>query len=312
MRLIFKNNNFKYYTTMYGKYKRRNPRARKSGGVRAPKKTVKKAIRTAKRASFARAVTSVINRKAESKVVNYFVEDKPLYNVLSADWDTSVLNLLPQTSGTSVTCYTVSQGELDGQRIGCQIMPVSLKVSGVIRCNPAYDATVNYNPAPLRVTMWLVKLRKHLTDSVSDLETIVQNTFFENGSTSIGMVGTNLDIIREVNNSQIDVLFKRTFKVGMGNYVSAFAVNSPNNINNQYNNNDFNMSTMFKINLSKYLPKKLVFNDGTDTPTSARKMWCMFTVQRADSNIPLTSAGSTTGPIPAFVDFSAQFEYKDY
>lgn len=297
---------------MYGKYKRRNPRARKSGGVRAPKKTVKKAIRTAKRASFARAVTSVINRKAESKVVNYFVEDKPLYNVLSADWDTSVLNLLPQTSGASVTCYTIGQGELQGQRVGNQIQPVALKLSGVIRCNPGFDNTTNYNAAPLRVTMWLVKLRKHLTDSVSELETIVQNTFFENGSTSIGMVGSNLDIIREVNTSQIDVLFKRTFKVGMGNYTSAFAINSANNINQQFNNNDFSMSQMFKINLSKYLPKKLVFNDGTDTPTSARKMWLMFTVARADSNIPLTSTGSTTGPIPAYIDINAQFEYKDY
>ena len=158
----------------------------------------------------------------------------------------------------------------------------------------------------------LVKLRKHLTDSVSDLESIVQNTFFENGSSSIGMVGSNLDIIREVNKSQIDVLFKRTFKVGMGNYISGFAVNSPNNAATQFNNNDFSMSTMFRVNLSKYLPKKLVFNDGTDTPTSCRKMWLMFTVARADSGIPLTSGGSTTGPIPAFIDLNAQFEYKDF
>lgn len=273
---------------------------------------IRKAVRRAKKQMFTRAVTSVINRKAETKVVNYFVEDKPLYNVLSADWDTSVINLLPQTSGSSTTCYTVSQNELQGGRTGNQILPHRLKLSGVIRCNSQFDSVQNYNACPLRVTMWLVKLRKHLTDGVSDLDTIVQNTFFENGSTSIGMVGSNLDIIREVNKSQIDVLYKRTFKVGMGNYVSAFTTNSANNNNQQYNNNDFSMSQMFKINLTKYLPKKLIFNDGTDTPSSARKLWLMFTVARADSNIPLTSTGSTTGPIPAYIDINAQFEYKDY
>lgn len=295
----------------YGKYKRRNYRPRKSSSGGTTKKVIKKAVRSAKRKQFARAVTSVMYKKAESKVVNYFVEDKPLYNILSADWDGSVVNLLPQVAGSSATCYTITQGDTQGQRVGNQILPVSLKLSGVIRCNPSFDTTTNYNPCPLRVTMWLVKLRKHLTDSIADLDNIVNNSFFENGSTAIGMVGSNLDIIREVNKSQIDVVYKRTFKVGMGNYISGFAVANANNANNQFNNNDFSMSTMFKANLSKYLPKKLVFNDGTDTPTSARKMWLMFTVARADSNIPLTSGGSTTGPIPAYIDINAQFEYKD-
>lgn len=296
----------------YGKYKRRNYRPRKSSSGGTTKKVIKKAVRTAKRKQFTRAVNSVIMKKAETKMVNYFIEKKNIVNILSADWDGTVLNVLPQISGSSPTCYTISQGDAQGQRTGNQILPIRLKLSGVVRCNQQFENTLNYNPCPIRVTMWLVKLRKHLTDSTGELESIVQNNFFQNGNTAIGMNGTNLDIIREPNTSVVDILFKRTFKLGMGNYISGFATGNPANVNQQYNNNDFNMSQMFKINLSKYLPKKLIFNDGSDTPTSARKMWLMFTVARADSTIPITSTGSTTGPVPAYVDLTAQFEYKDF
>lgn len=297
---------------MNGKFiKRGVKRPYRASGRRTTKKVVKKAIRSAYNKQFARRVKSVVSRISETKCVNYSFASKPCYNVSSADWAGSVLNLLPESAGSSHTCYTVNQGNLQGERIGNEIRPVKCVVSGVVRCNSFYDPTQNYNACPLRVTLWLVKLKNHLTDSVTNLEQVVDNTFFQLGDISSGFAGSTIDLTRTPNKDQVVVLMKRSFYVGMGNYNSAFAVNSPNNGQQQYNQDGATMSRMFRIDVSKYLPKKLIFNDGTDTPSNARKMWFMVTTQRADGGISQTSTGSFTGPIPAYIDISSDFQYKD-
>lgn len=297
---------------MYGKYKNRKRRAPVRRSVKSVRRVYKKAITAVKKRRFAKAVKRVINKAAETKVVNFYGPNRGVLNVRSANWDSQILNLLPQASGTTGVMYTIAQGDLQSDRNGNQVQPTGLYISGVIRTNTGYNESSNYNPCPLRVCLWVVKMKPHLNDDIATLEGVVGNSFFENGSTSIGMDGTNMDLVRIPNKSQVTVLYKRVFKVGMGNYVSAFATNGPNNVNQQFNNNDSSVSQMFKINLSKYLPKKLVYNDGTNVPTNTRKMWLFYTCHRVDNTIPVTNFGVETGPIPAYVDLQAQLSYKDY
>lgn len=285
--------------------------ARKRTGTRKAKTAIRKAVRKVSTRIFNQRVKRVLYRNSETKIVNYSVLSKPIYNVASADWSGSVMNLLPQTAGSAVTMYTISQGDTQGGREGNYISPVSLVLTGVIRANIQYDTNLNYNPCPLRVTMWVVSVPKHLTDSVGELESIVDNTFFQNGSVAVGFTGTTVDLTRTPNREQIRVHKKRTFLVGAGNYVSAFATGSAANVNQQYNNNDASLSRMFRINLSKSLPKRLSFNDGTDTPSNVRKMYIFFTTSRVDGTVSATSGGSFTGPIPAYVDMGCQLTYKD-
>lgn len=279
---------------------------------KSTRKVYKKAITAVKKRRFTKAVKRVINRAAETKVVNYYGGGRNVLNTKSANWDGTVLNLLPQASGTTGVMYTIAQGDLQSDRNGNQVQPTSLHISGVVRANQLYNESTNYNPCPLRVCLWVVKLKSHLTDDIANLENVLYNTFFENGSTSVGMDGTNMDLVRIPNKSQVTVMYKRVFKVGMGNYTSAFGTGSANNVSQQFNNNDFSMTHMFKINLTKYLPKRLVFNDGTNVPTNVRKVWLFFTAHRADNTIPVTNFGVETGPIPAYVDLQAQLSYKDY
>jgi hypothetical protein len=296
----------------YGRFsKRRARRPYRARGRRTSKKTVKKAVYTAKRRNFAARVKSIVSRMSETKCVNYSFASKPCYNVASNDWVGSVLNLLPEASGASTTCYTIRQGEEQGERVGNMIQPHTLYLSGVIRCNQFYNETQNYNPCPIRVTIWVVKLKPHLTDSVNQLESVVDNSFFQLGDVSSGFNGTMIDLTRQPNKDMVSVLVKRSFYVGMGNYNSAFAVNSPNNGSQQYNQDGATMSKMFRMNLTRFIPKKLRFNDGSNTPTSARKLWCFITTQRADGAFSQTSTGNLTGPIPAYVDLSADFNFKD-
>lgn len=297
---------------MYGKfYKRRNVKRRRPSRSYARKPTIKKAVKAATTRTFNRKVQRVLNRNIESKSVNFSTLNKPLYNVASVDWASSVLNILPQEAGSTLTCYTVDQGTAEGSRIGNDIRPSKCVLTGVIRCASGFDSTTNYNPCPLRVTLWLVKLQNHLTDSLTQLEQVVDNTFFKAGSASSGFSGTTIDLTRTYNNDQIKVLMKKSFYVGMGTYISGFAVNSANNAQQQFNQDGATMSRMFRVDCTKFIPKLMKFNDGTNTPTNSRKIYLMVTCQRADGNISQTSAGSATGPIPAYIDMGLDFQYKD-
>lgn len=296
----------------YGKYPKRGvKRPNRRRPLRGRKAVAKKAIKSAFNRRFAYAVKRVIDRVSETKLTNFVAPAKPLYTVASADWGGSVLNLVPEASGASHTMFTISQGVNQGDRIGNDIRITKCVLSGVIRCNHFYDINQNYNPCPLRVTMWIVKIKNHLTDSVTNLETIVDNTFFQLGDVSDGFVSTTVDLTRTPNTDQVTVLKKRTFYLGMGNYISGFGVNSGNNGAQQFNQDGATMSRMFRMDISKIMPKKLVFNDGTDTPSNARRLWLFFSCQRVDGTVSQTSTGSFTGPRPAFIDLSAELSYKD-
>lgn len=296
---------------MYGKKRRISRRPRRGYRPTIAKKAVSKAVRNAKNRLFNRRVLQVVSRTVESKSVNFSATNKTLLNVNSSNWNGQVLNLIPQSSGSSPWMYDIPQGEAQGMRIGNVIRPTGLILHGVIRANTFYDATLNYNPCPLRVTMWICRINKHLEDSVTQLESIVDNSFFNAGSVSSGFLGTMLDLTRDVNPDQIQVLKKRSWYIGTSGFISGFGVNSPNNANQQYVNNDAKTSVMFRMNLSKLLPKVLRFNDATATPTNCRKLWLMFTTQRMDGQISSTSLGAYTGPVPAYIDMGCQFTYKD-
>lgn len=292
------------------KTKSRKPRAR----VYRKRTAVRKAVRKVYKKNFARRVKAVLDRNSETKVVNFFQQGRPLYNIQSTSWPSSVLILTPESAGGANTCYTIPQGQGQGSRIGNELRLKRCYMTGVIRCNQTWDTTINYNPCPLRVTMWIVSINKHLADSVTNLDQIIDpttGTFFQQGSTSSGFQGDTADLTKMINTDVVRVHKKRTFMLGMGNYVSAFAINSAANVSQQYNNNDASYSQMFRVDITKMLPSSYRFNDGSDTPTNVRKRYLMFTCQRVDGGISTTSTGSVTGPVPAFIDIGVNFEYKD-
>lgn len=273
------------------------------------KPTVKKMVRKAKISSFNSRVKSVLYKNAETKVINYSAYNRPVYNVASIDFDSSLLNLIPSTAGISDTMYTISQLDVQSGREGNMIQPTSISLSGVLRINNGFDLNTNYNPCPVRVCMWVFTLKKHLHDVTSTVSSVVDNSFFQNGATSVGFTGTTVDLTRFPNSQQITLIKKRVFTLGNAQYVSGFTTNGANNVAQQFANNDSNQSLMFRMKITP--PKKLLYNDGTDTPVNARRIWLMFTTHRVDGAVSATSGGSFTGPIPVYLDLSAEFRYKD-
>jgi len=288
---------------------RRFSKLRKNAGRRYKRRTGRYASRSKTvRGSFAKRVRKVVERTAEQKVQDYFYGNKELYPTISAQFANQVLILTSDT--TSNATYSLAQGTYQGQRIGNKVSTKKCTIKGSIACNPTFENTYNYNPNPMYATMWIVKLKPHLTDDVATLETVVSNSFFQSGNTAVGFVGTIVDMSKNPNQNHITVMKKRVFKVGMANYNSAFASNNPNQINQQFSNNDSSLSRMFSMNITKLMPKVQAFNDGTNI-TVARRVYLFWSVCRQDGGPIVTSAGAVTGPIPCYFSIGLQYSYTD-
>lgn len=255
-----------------------------------------------------KSVKRVVNRMAETKVANYSVDSFSGVPVTSTAFS-GTIKILSPASGTG-GLYFINQGTGQGSRVGNSISTTKCILSGVVRVNTFFDSIYNYNPCPIYVVLYVCRLRGALEDTTANMQTVINSNFFQAGNSSTGFTGRLNDMTRNINKDQVDLLYKRAWKVGCAQYVSGFAVNSPNNSNNQFADNGGTIARLFKCNLTKCLYKKYNFNDGDNLPTT-RKTYIFFVPFRSDGSVFVTSTGNTLGPQPFYVDFNVDYYFKD-
>lgn len=279
---------------------------KKKGGRRRTRGSYKRSKRSfTPKGSFDRRVKMAMSRIAEKKCVDYFFAQKELYLTTQASFANQVQILTPDT-GTNAT-ITIAQGSLQGQRSGNTVNTKSFILKGSINVNPSWSATQNDNPQPIYATMWVVKLKPYLDDNVAMLENVIDNSFFQNGSTSIGFTDRIVDMQKTVNTQQITLLAKRTFKIGMAQYMAGLSTTTGNNQNQQYANNDAAMVRMFSINLTKRMPRSYSFNDGTNI-ANCRRIYMFWSACRCDGG----AFSATLNATPAFFNTGTEYRYTDY
>jgi len=287
-------------------------RSGKAGGKKSRSYT-KRVVRGKKvRGGIKKTIKRVLESAAEKKLVNFEDTAMSVCNFQSSDWITNnIFNLLPHSGGPSpVALAQITQGVDQGQRVGNRIRTHSVMLKMILRSNAFYDSVSNYNPRPMYIGIWIFKLKPHLNDTSNDVDTVCRNSFFQDGNASQAFSGLQFDLTKTVNSNMVTLLKRKVVKLGMAQYVSAFGINSANNSQQQFANNDFKMSIMAKLNVTKYVPKSMIFNDGTNTPV-VRKTWMIFVPFAADGTAYTTAAGIETGPIPARLDFGWQYTYTD-
>lgn len=272
------------------------------------KPLVKKAIRQVKEQIFTKKVQKAISKTVELKKANYSVNNFALTSVSSGSFSNTVKILNP--SSTTGALYFIAQGNGQGNRQANVINTRRLTIGGVIHINTTWDGTANYNMCPLYVALYIVKLKPGLADTVANLNNVIGTTFFQAGNVSVGFDGTLRDLVREPNNNAVTVLMKKVVKVGTATVPSAFAVNSGNNSNQQFGDSTVGISKMFKINATKYIPKRIYFND-TDNAPNTRNTYFFWVPLRVDGGLIQTSGGLATGTVPAYVDFSIDYSFTD-
>lgn len=284
-------------------YRKKRPIYRRKAGP------VKRAIRKVKKEMFAKKVKTVVNKLSETKVVNNASLSRPIYNTNnSANFQGSIIPLGPGSGAPNL--FTISQGTGQGNRIGNKIQTVKMMIRGNVRLNTYATNTTNYNPVPGYITMWIVKLKPFLNDDVTTLKAVIDGSFFQSGSGGIGMSGQTTDLYRQVNTQQIQVIKRRVWKVGTS-YVPGSSGGTSGDLSNQlWANNDFSLVRIFKQDITKAVPKVMLFNDANDNYVN-RHSYLFFTFIRMDGAIPQTNVGVYSGVIPAYVDMEVDYMFKD-
>jgi len=239
-------------------------------------------------ASFNKKVKAVISRMVENKSSDYR-GTIPIPAVNNANYSVSIVPCTPFTSFLSIP-----QGTGQGERTGNEIKIKKLAINGVITAS-GYNASSNVNPRPIFVKLFF------LTRKDSPMELFSQTTdIFQYGSNSEGFGSSLYNIMRKVNTDEWMVHTTKTFKVGYATMDGTGGISG----NQYYSNNDFKLSNMFSLDLTKYAIKTTRFDDNSVNPTT-RNIVMYPIMWTCDS----TTIG--TGEVLANLQYNLHCEYED-
>lgn len=244
----------------------------------------KRGMAQIKRSAARRAQVSTM-RKIAKQEFHKMVEDKEVRTLITNKFLYSFANQpIPANSGffaqNILDCSNVwgpiPQGTAEGQRIGNKI-----RIRKFL-----YDATLSVplteeyvNQGPYYVKMWVLSSKFNRENSsvnevYNSMCASLDNSFFDNGSSSQGMSGALIDHLMPVNLDRWNVHKTRTFKVGNSEAIE---------IGTYRGNNDFKTLVRLKINLAKYMPKLLHYND-SQVSLFNKKLFIVYEVLGAGGN----------------------------
>lgn len=258
---------------------------------RAPKR--RPAKRMPRKAAVKRIVRREISRNQEVKTKQSFVSNVQLFPTTAASFASNVIQVGPNSAN-----LVVSQGTGQGNRVGNQIITKRLVFSG--RLTPqGWDTTLNPNPRPLAVKMLVLYDRED-----DNTAPVPGSTFFQDGNTTVGFAGTLMDMVKPINADRFRILAQRTFKLGFAAYTGTATTPANQSQWQAYTNNDFKLNCEFRLDLTKYYPKRVKFNDTTSDPTT-RGLWVFFYY------IDATGAVIPSTQVNALVHYMQDYKYTD-
>jgi len=262
---------------------------------RSVKKSVKKSYRkkVMKKPNVSVAVKKYVNRMIhtdqENKVVN-FQQQLSFGNSLNNS-SLYAHPILPYTG-----FGTISQGITQGTRIGNEIKIRKVMLKYVLRPT-GYDVGSNPFPAPVEVEMFLGRTR----GVPGEIPVVVDfNNLFQSGGTTFGPAGNLNDLLSEVNLDYWTIKKRWRHKIGFAgnNGTGAIAASQ------YFNNNDFKLNVVKKLNITKLCPKTLKFNDSNNTVQGPG----LFFFYQA-----LNAGGGTNGStaLPCHITYWIDIHYED-
>lgn len=263
-------------------YKKRPKRAYKPRAKKATKTTgVSQAVKT--------YVKRRIHSNIENKVANINYGNS--FGAINESPDMNMFPMLPYT-----TVWTIPQGTSVAGRIGNQIKIRKVMLNYVLRPNP-YDAVFNTTCIPHEIDLYLgyTKQLPGFLPASGDLDFLYQS-----GATSLRPAGTLKDIVSSINTDYWHISKRWRHKLGYSSNNG-----TGNSATNQsFNNNDFKLNVIQKLDITKFCPKTVTFNDGTNSP-QGKNLFFFYQAIRSDGLL----SGSTT--LPCNIEFWIDFRYED-
>lgn len=273
----------------YKKYAKRR-------GVKKAGRRVRKYTRRTKKSSFRKRVMTVIKSTAEPK------EEYAIFQLLPTCLQSTTTTISsnyfccsPVEQGLAWTRLFVPQGVENGQRVGNRIQTKRLILRYTLN-NSGYNATTNNLPFPQIVRMFFFKIKGNQTSppALGDLVG-VNAQFFDAGQLASAFTGNLQDLNQVMNGDAYTYLTHRTHKIGYAENTQQPSTNYANGANN-----DYKMSVVSQIDLTKYIAKQIRYDDLGDCLTPP--IWCV--VQTLNGN------GTTPAITQLPIQLNCQLEYR--
>lgn len=255
--------------------------------------------------AFKARVKRVVRRMAENKKVTLPFVVRPL--CLSSNGQSLSDNVLTcsPSSGTQ-NAFTVNQGTGNGARIGNRVTTRKCVLKYQMNASP-FDATTNMIPRPVHVRVLFVKSKLEPSSNLLAGQIIGPGAagakLFEQSQTTCGFQGTLQDLTRKVSTDSYTYLSQKTFKLGFAAYGGTTTSTGVVQGNQFYSNNDFKLSRYGSIDITKWCPKTVKFNDAGDV--NCPWVFAIVQVVPADGTI----FGQSERPI--LMNFEYQYTYED-
>ncbi len=200
------------------------------------------------------AIDKAVNRHQEIKQFQYGYDniDMVPYLTTSGTFQTNnVIPLIPNHDNPML------QGDSNSDRIGNKIKIKSVHLKLIIM--PLnYNSTTNPTPRPHDVRMIICHSKATPTAP------IVSSTFFDSNNATVSPQDDLSDMLLDVNKDIYVVSSDKKFKVGY----TTMAGTGANPGNQYFANNDYKYNKFIQMDITKYCPASVVWNDDSSTPVS--------------------------------------------
>lgn len=264
----------------------------KRRSTRRPRKYARRPRRDAKKVPKAtkRYISRVIHRNLENKrMTTEFT--KNLYAIQGGVAGFQANNIIPLCPNSLTGgIYTITQGVGQQQRVSNSVSVRKAYLRGIL-LPQQYNAISNPTPTPVDVKIWIFSLKRNVLQSSSaDVYTTLNSTFFANGNSSVGLLGNLYDLITPTNKDVVNLHFTKTYKLGYADYAGMTGGSS---VTDAKTNNDYKYHHKMTLDITRWLPKKMYFND-TDSGTTSKQVYCVFEPIYANASTH-TAATSSCG-----------------
>lgn len=269
------------YAKAHGYRRKSRSKASKAIAKYKPRKISVYAIR--------KIAKQVVSKQVETKTIQYSSNGFNVYPSNHSSFNASIFPCSPYAS-----YLQIDQGTGQGERIGNRIKVKNLSIKGTLWAMP-YDATTNTVPQPSQVIIRFFINRATPTTTPGNMTGFLQNA---NGSTNLQNDLT--DFVTPYNEDGYKVFCVRKLKIGFANNDGTGAYPT----GQYFTNNDFKLNVNFKVNLTKYQIKNVIYND-TATQPRVRGIFCsMQAVAASGGNYQATT-------IPVRAAWTLTCDYED-
>ena len=276
---------------------------KKSGGFKNIKyRKYGSLMKTTYKSKKAPALTRQVIRSIAAKEVHKNIENK-VANITSSSNSIPSYALNNQLLTISCIPYTaIGQGVGQGAKISNEFKIRNLTFNYVLRPAP-YSSSTNYLPQPQIIMMFFGKVKnsKPIQPTSADYQYLWQT-----GNSSNTPYSNTLDLIATLNRDWFTVYKVCIHKVGPNAYDASQSGVGVTPTYQYYQNNDYKFNVVRKLNITKYAPKTLKFNDSTTQPTNDG-LWMWAMACNADGSTRNTSNQSVT----CYMDYNVTVTYED-